>query len=305
MNRVTVVGSFNQDLVFETEAAPAAGETRLGEFRAGPGGKGFNQAVAAARMGADVTFVGAVADDDAGRYAQALASDLNIQCLWQPGIESPTGRAGIIVDAHGENRIVVAAGANLELRPDFAAAAVQQSAPDVVLVQLEIPLETATAALTTSATLSAVSMLNPAPAPAGESAALLRHTSVITPNETELAALISEQSDALEEQCAALGVPTVVATLGARGVALYRKGSILPFQRHAGYSLQPRDTTGAGDAFNGALAAEIARQGLPRIESALRVAQAAAALCVTRPGAADAMPDRDEVAALMASQKST
>jgi ribokinase len=300
MNRVTVVGSFNQDLVFETELAPAAGETRLGQFRAGPGGKGFNQAVAAARMGATVTFVGAVGDDEAGRYAQSLASDLDIQCLLQPEVTASTGRAGIIVEADGENRIIVAAGANLELRPDFVAAAVQQSSPDVVLVQLEIPLESAAAALAAAKSRGAVGILNPAPAPEKSQPELLANAALVTPNETELASLTSHADGSLEDQCAALGVPVVVATLGAEGSALYRKDSILPFQRHAGYSVQPRDTTGAGDAFNGALAAEIARHGLPKIESALRCAQAAAALCVTQPGAADAMPDREAVLALMA-----
>lgn len=309
---VWVVGSFNVDHVWTLDALPVPGETRSAAYSSGPGGKGFNQAVAAARSGAPTRLACALGDDAGGVLARALAVadgiDLRDVCC-----DLPTGSAGIFVDAHGRNSIAVAPGANGALQAGHVEAAFEgSSAPAVVLAQLETPVDAVARALELARERGALAVLNPAPANAEVNAGLLALADVLTPNETEFAALLQRHAgialaaddvagldDAgLHAHCRALARGTVVVTLGAAG-CFVSHGAALHGDREAAYRVHARpvravDTTGAGDAFNGALCAALAG-GAPSFGEAVAFASAYAALSTERPGAAASMPRRDEV----------
>jgi ribokinase len=274
---VVVVGSANLDLVLRVPAIPRPGETVLALGRSsGPGGKGANQAVAAARAGARTAFVCALGDDDAGAALRELLGGLD---LWARQVDGATGTAHVVVDVQGENAIVVDSGANTELvglEPEERAL-VEQAA--VVLCQLEVPLATVTQALQAAGGLA---VLNAAPAaelPQGLTDAL----DVLVVNEQEAQAVAGEST--LEEALAVLvaRVPEVVVTLGAAGAVLARRRQE-PVLVPGVPAREVLDTTGAGDAFCGAFAAARAR-GLDAV-GATRLACAAASLSVERPGAA-------------------
>ncbi|SNT39280.1 ribokinase [Asanoa hainanensis] len=291
--RVVVVGSTNLDLVVTTPQLPRPGETVLGEdFRTVPGGKGANQAVAAARAGADCAFVGAVGSDDFGvRLRDSLvAASVDVRGLRT--VPGPSGVALIAVDQAAENFIVVAPGANgalADLTDDDRAAI---GAADVLLLQLEVPLPTVVAAAGAARAAGTTVVLNAAPA-ASLPAELLDLVDLLVVNEHEAAVVsrAAEPLDALLEL-----VPRVVMTLGARG-ALYadRFGRRLevPAPR-----IEAVDTTAAGDAFTGALAVGWAEQGEAAIAHTLRWACAAGAACAERAGASSALPDRATIDAL-------
>lgn len=293
MSRLTVVGSYNQDLFFDTSEAPRAGETVMGSFRSSAGGKGFNQAVAAARAGAETTFIAALGDDDAGRTARQLAQREGIDGCWHTVDDQPTGRAGIVVDARGENRIVVAPGANERLDPAFVTSAIKARPPAVLLVQLEVPSPVVVAALKTARDVGSVAILNPAPAPRDDPAPLLRYATVVTPNTTELDRLAGTDGADVAAVRVRLGVDWLVVTRGDRGVAW--AGARDGEGEIDAYRVSARDTTGAGDAFNGVLAACVAEGGLDSLPMYLHRAQAAAALSVQAAGAAQAMPFRPQI----------
>ncbi len=280
--RVCVVGSANLDLVASTARLPAPGETVLGtDYAEHAGGKGLNQAVAAARAGAATTFVGAVGRDDAGRFLLDQLAAAGIEPVVAHS-DRPTGRAVITVDDRGENSIVVVAGANAEVRITALPPA------DVVLAQLEVPVDTVLDALELARAVGARTVLNPAPATAlgGD---VLRLVDVLVPNEHELELIGS--ADAL----IAAGVGAVVTTLGASGVRVVthdQEWHVPPF------AVEAIDTTGAGDAFCGALAARLAA-GDP-LDLAVRAAAAAGALATTRRGAVPSMPMAADIAALLA-----
>lgn len=314
--RVLVVGSFNVDHVWRSNAMPRPGETIAGTYDSGPGGKGFNQAVAAARAGAATGFLCALGDDSGGTLARALATDNGIALQAAPA-SLPTGTAGIFVDAHGRNSIVVGAGANAQLDPAFVEAnAAMFDGAAVVLAQLESPFETVLAALHAARAHGATAILNPAPAPApgtGAHAQLLAAADVLTPNESEFAGLleasgpapgadeVAETDDAtLHALCRRL-LPrgTVVVTLGAAGAFVSHPGGILrgdaaAFRRISAERVSVVDTTAAGDAFNGALAAALAGAA-GSFSDAVRFAGRFAALSTERPGAARSMPRRPDV----------
>lgn len=304
--RIAIVGSFNTDLTVYTERLPRPGETVSGDrFVPGPGGKGSNQAVAAARLGAQVSFVGRIGVD----VFSPLALD-----LWrQEGIDTrfvvqdpdrPTGVAPVLVDAGGENSIVVVLGANLAVTVEDVRAAVEViAAADVVLTQLEIAEEATRTALELARRNGARAILNPAPArPLDASLLALAH--YLTPNETELETLVgamgtAEASRSSTESAARslLGddEQTIVVTLGSAGARWVGRHD----SRHVpGFDVDATDTTGAGDAFNGGLAVALAEG--QSLDDAVRFANATAALCVTRPGTSPSMPRRDEVEALLA-----
>jgi len=314
--KVVVVGSFNVDHVWRCTELPAPGATLAGEYLYGPGGKGFNQAVAAARAGVATSFVCALGDDAGGALARSLASDDAIALHAAVG-NAPTGTAGIFVDAEGRNSIVVGAGANARLERAFveARAAVFEGAA-AVLVQLESPYDTVVAALQAGRQHAATTVLNPAPAPTFEAAArdaLLALVDVLTPNETEFAGLVRTfgpvaagdvagmDDHALHALCRRLlPAGTVVVTLGAAGAFVSHAEAARHGDDDACYRLtaepaSPVDTTGAGDAFNGALVAGIARGA--GFRQAARYAGRFAALSTERPGAAAAMPRHAEVVA--------
>jgi len=280
--RVCVVGSANLDLVASTLRLPAPGETVLGtDYAEHAGGKGLNQAVAAARAGATTTFIGAVGRDDAGRFLLDQLAGAGIDTVVERSAR-PTGRAVITVDAAGENSIVVVAGANAEVRVTAVPPA------EVLLTQLEVPLAAVAAALELARAAGTRTVLNPAPAVQLPDR-LLPLVDVLVPNEHELGLIGS--ADAL----IAAGVGAVVTTLGAAGVRVIthdQEWHVPPFP------VEPVDTTGAGDAFCGALAARLAA-GDP-LDLAVRAAAAAGALATTRRGAVPSMPTAVEIAALLA-----
>jgi ribokinase len=301
---VCVIGSSNLDFTVSVPKLPGVGETVSGgTLTTSPGGKGANQAVAARRLGADVAFVTLLGADPMGdRLAAALA-----EARLPPGpiertTEVPTGVALIAVDPEGRNQIAVAPGANHRLTPERARRHRDlMASADVVLLQLETPIETVRWALEEARRLGKRTVLNPAPArvlplPAD----LLRLVDYLTPNEIEAGLLtgravrIEADAETAGRMLMAQGVSTVIVTLGEAGsLAVGSTGTI----RVPGFAVDAIDTVGAGDAFSGGLAASLAA-GVP-IQDALVVASATAALTCTRRGAVDAMPTGEEVVELM------
>ena len=297
MAKILVVGSIKMDLVVRVPRPPAPGETILGgDFQTFPGGKGANQAVAAARLGGEVTLVGRVGHDDFGyELVQGLADNRvnSNHVVKDPG--SKSGIAMITVADNGENSIVVAPGANTLLSMDtiLKPRKLIQKA-DLLLVQLECPLLTVTLAIELAHAYKVPVVLHPAPAqPLPES--LLAKVTVLTPNESELA-LLSGEND-LEQGIKTLrsrGVKSVVVTLGAQGARLVSETAdlLLP-----SFKVAPIDTTAAGDAFNGALAVMLA-EGKP-LPEAVRYGTAAGALATTKIGAQPSLPTRYAVEQLL------
>ncbi|MFZ5505546.1 MAG: ribokinase [Pseudomonadota bacterium] len=315
--QVVVVGSFNVDHVWRSDALPQPGATHSGDYASGPGGKGFNQATAAARSGADTAFLCALGEDAGGQLARALATADAIDLRDQRSA-APTGTAGIFVDAQGRNSIVVGPGANAALDPDFVAGHADAiAAATATLVQLESPLEAIAAALRLAREAGRVAILNPAPANVALPRDLLALADILTPNETECAGLfarhLGERVDG--DDIASLDSPrlhglcrdllpggTVVVTLGAAGCFVSHADGALRGDDSAWYRLPAEsasavDTTGAGDAFNGALAAALALRPDAPFAAHLRHAHRYAALSTERHGAAAAMPTAEALAA--------
>jgi ribokinase len=302
MKNILVVGSSNTDMIVRVPRIPRPGETVLGSgFSMAGGGKGANQAVAAARAGGRVTFIARVGDDVFGERALGgfAADGIDTRfVLRTPGAAS--GIALIDVDDRGENSISVASGANALLSAaDVAAAAGALAAADVVLLQLESPIEAVEAAVRWAGENGVPVILNPAPARPLEDR-LLARVSVLTPNETEaelLSGIAVRDEDGVRAAAARLrarGPRTVVVTLGERGVyalAPEFEGFMPAFR------VEAVDTTAAGDVFNGALAVALAEQR--PLAEALRFAQAAAALSVSRAGAQPSAPTRAEILAFL------
>jgi ribokinase len=302
--RIVVVGSLNMDLVTRAARRPQRGETLTGEsFGMFVGGKGLNQAIAAARQGASVHMVGRVGADDFGqRLRQTLeAAGIDAQFVVEVGTTS-TGVATITLDAEGDNSIIVVPGANGRVgREDVERAAEAIAAADLLMLQLEVPLEAVQRAAEIARAAGVRVLLNPAPAPISPLPdELLRLVDVLTPNEIETQALsgLSAADDELAARAAAAlrarGVGAVVLTLGARGALLADGERILQVP---GYVVQVVDTTAAGDAFCGALGTQLARGR--SLETAVRYANAAGALATTVLGAEPAMPRREAVEQLV------
>ena len=284
---VVVVGSANLDLVANLEHLPLPGQTLIASgYAEYPGGKGVNQAVACARMGAKTAFVGCVGGDDAGVLLRSVLEQEGIDTSHLRAVGVPTGRAFINVDSHGENAIVVVAGANAEvgIEDNFF---IPNSR--VVLAQLEVPLETIAMAFSQARNSGAVTVLNPAPARVIPQS-LLQLVDIVVPNETESAVLGGTK--ALFD----LGVNTVVTTLGADGASIETSSSTTHIAPH---TVTPVDTVGAGDAFIGATCAELSRGS--SIEDAARMGAVAGALATTVKGAVPSLPTRK---AVLAAQKS-
>lgn len=292
-----VVGSINQDLTLFTQRHPRPGETVLGrEHRWSGGGKGANQAVAAARLGAHTAMIGRIGDDEHGRALRASLDEegIDLSCVGTDP-ETPTGLAVITVDDEAENSIVVSPGANSTLSPDDVSGCAQSLAEArVVLAQLEIPLETVVAAV--SAT-GGIFCLNPAPAQTLPDD-LLNGVDVLIPNQSELATLVSgdmpdEHEEVVDMARSIKGPGAVVVTLGSKGVIVVRGQEAT---RVASPRVEPVDTTGAGDAFCGALGEALSR-GIELIDAVHWAAQAGA-LATTRHGAQAGMPTREELETL-------
>jgi len=312
--RVLVVGSVNVDLVVAAPRLPLPGQTVTGaDVARYQGGKGGNQATAAARLGARVAFVGAVGVDDMGSEARSALVAEGIDIAGLVETDRPTGVALIVVDPRAENLIAVAPGANGDVHAPHVEAALGRLAPgprDVVLVSREIPPDGVRAALEIGREAGATTILNPAPADDLDPVTLAL-ADVLTPNETELALLVGGGPAGDDPKSAARNLlasrasagprltgrgpadrdPAVVVTLGAAGALVVRTGSAVVAVPAP--AVHPVDATGAGDTFNGALAAGLAG-GLDLAE-AVRRAVAAAAFSTTRPGARGGMPTRAEL----------
>ena len=297
-NKITVVGSSNTDMIIKMDHIPAPGETILGgKFNTAAGGKGANQAVAAARAGAHVTFIARIGDDMFGQKAKEgfIKDNIDVSHIITDS-KHPSGVALIFVGEDGENSIAVASGANAQLSPDdvaLAADAIKQA--DIVVMQLETPIETIEAAATIASENGVKVILNPAPARA-LSDALLSKVDILTPNETEaqlLTGVFIETNEDAEKAAQILndkGVKTVIFTLGSKGafvVSPQFKGLI------EGFKVEPVDTTAAGDTFNGALAVALS-QGKD-LKASVRFANAAAALSVTKLGAQPSAPNKEDI----------
>ena len=283
---VVVVGSANLDLVATLDHLPKPGETIVAlDYAEHAGGKGVNQAVACARMGARTAFVGCVGNDDAGVFLRGVLENEGIDTTMLRIVDMPTGRAFINVDSRGENEIVVVSGANTQV--GVAQNPFLLPTSHVLLMQLEIPLQTVTAALTAARKGGAVTVLNPAPyrSLTGE---ILSLVDVIVPNETESAACGGTQA------LLAAGVGTVVTTLGEKGAVINTVSSETSISPH---NVVAVDTVGAGDAFIGALSAEIARG--TSISEAAAVGAVAGALATTVRGAVPSLPTQTSVRSAM------
>jgi ribokinase len=291
--RVTVLGSINVDTIFSVSDLPRAGETVMASASVrAPGGKGSNQAVAAARMGASTRMIGAVGDDADGVWMRGLLEedDIDVASVFMlPGIA--TGAATIAVDARAENLIIVAPGANAALTPS----ALPPAMDDVLLAQFEIPFETIAAAF---ANARRPRLLNAAPALAN-GAFLFAQSDIVIVNEHELALYAGRafvetrgEAEAAARSLISRSGQALVVTMGADGALAVWQDRALHV---AGLPVTPIDTVGAGDCFCGSLAASIA-QG-HTLEAALPIAKAAAALCTQTRGAAPAMPRRAAVEA--------
>ena len=299
---IVVVGSLNADFIVHVSRFPAPGETLRGDrFAVMPGGKGGNQACAAARLGGSVALAGQVGNDSHGEWLRRSLEETGVDAhLVSTDEGTGTGVALITIAADGENHIVLAPGANGTFGPERLAPAVPllQSA-SVVLLQLEVPMDTVIRAAVEGHAAGATVILDPAPA-AVVPDQLLGLCSFLTPNETELAILSGDRPDngetpldvidARARRLLTRGGRGVLVKLGARGVRLVEPEEAWHW---SAFNVKAVDTTAAGDAFNGALAVALAEK--QTVETALTFASAAAAISVTRAGAQPAMPTREEV----------
>jgi len=295
---VVVVGSLNVDTVVPVRAIPVPGQTVMGgKLQTFPGGKGLNQAIAAARAGADVSMIGRVGDDDGGRLLRQSLQDNGVDHS-AVGVNpaEASGSAFITVDGRGENAIVVSPGANAALTAnDVEEFADVIALAKVVLVQLEIPTAAIEAAVMAAA---GTVILNPAPAPApGKAlpASVLERTDILIPNRTELASLVGSSVPTTVDEVKSFigqvaGPEQVIVTLGSEGVVISDGDNLdhVPAPK-----VQAIDTTGAGDCFCGSLAGRLAQQD--STYDALRYAITAAAISVTVAGASESMPTAEQV----------
>lgn len=316
--QVVVVGSYNQDCVWRVEHVPEAGETLRGrDFASAHGGKGFNQAVACVRQGVATAFIAACGDDVAGAAAQRVAADQGLVACWQVRADATTGNACILVEASGQNRIIVALGANERLDPAFLRAQERAFAgARVLLAQLENNIEATREAFALATRHGLTRLLNPAPVHPALDAALFAQVDILTPNETEFALLLerltgqridaatlARSDDAtLHALARQLGAPTLVITLGAHGCFVShsegeRRGDATSHYRVGAEAADTIDTTGAGDAFSGALAAGLLRFAGRPFREVVAHANRCAALSTEKRGASAAMPRFDDIAA--------
>lgn len=311
MSSVVVVGSFVQDLSFSTQSFPAPGETRIGLFKTGPGGKGFNQAVACNRVGVDTVFIGAIGNDSFGKDVRSFIASEKLSAELQVVDDAASGAASIVVNANAENLIVVALGANDHLSAGF----IKQhqahiSSSRVVLCQVENNLDATRQTLQTARNAGVTTILNPAPINADIDLELVQLADILVPNETEFSFLMQHLYDTrlpdaywltsdeeLHGYCRKSGIATVILTLGDKGCFYSSESG--EFSRMAAASVTPVDTTGAGDAFNGGLAAGLVHFG-GDMQRALQFANVVAGLSTQKQGTAPAMPLQKEVQAFMA-----
>lgn len=316
-SRVLIVGSYVQDHAWLVDNFPVPGETRraLG-FSSGPGGKGFNQAIACARQGVKTVFIGAIGQDALGECAKNFAAAESLEAYWQVRSDMPTAASSIVVNAQGENMIAVNLAANEFLDVDFlqTQASLFETAR-IVLCQLENNLDAVAFAFALGKSNDAMCVLNPAPVHPELSHDLLTAVDVLTPNETEFALLcqrfagagisadeVAHTGDAeLHRLCRTLGAFTVVLTLGRFGCFVSHgknlRGDEHPFYRMAPENVKAIDTTGAGDAFSGGLVAAMCLHPEGRFADAVQYAGRVAGISTETIGTAPAMPNHVQVKA--------
>lgn len=295
---IIVIGSCNTDMVIKTDHLPAPGETVLGgSFMMNPGGKGANQAVAAARLKGHVSFIAKTGNDLFGKQSveQYRNEGINVEYIYSdPAL--PSGVALIIVDVNGENSITVASGANGSLSPeDIRKAQPAIEKADILLMQLEIPMETVEYAARTGKEQGLKVILNPAPARALPEK-LLQNLYMIIPNETEAEILSGikvtdwESARKAADIISAKGVDTVVITMGSKGALVKEKGQ---YHEVPVAKVKPIDTTAAGDTFCGALCVALSED--KSVIDAVKFANKCASISVTRMGAQSSLPHREEI----------
>lgn len=303
---IVVVGSSNTDMIIKTSRLPQAGETVIGgKFFMASGGKGANQAVAAARAGGNVAFIARVGEDMFGRKAlEGFHRDrINVDYVFKDK-EAPSGIALIFVSETGENSIAVASGANARLSPkDLEKAKKIITQADVLLIQLEVPLETVRAAAEMASAAGVRIILNPAPAQKLDDE-LLNKISILSPNETEaelLSGVNIKRTSGVSEAARILlskGMEAVLVTLGSKGVYVATKESS---RMAPAFKVKAVDTTAAGDVFNGALTVALSEK--KTIFEAAVFANAAAAISVTKIGAQPSAPHRKEIERFLRSHR--
>ena len=297
MSAIVVLGSANLDLVVRQERLPRPGETMFGsDFSTVPGGKGLNQAVAAARVGGEVSFLGAVGRDAFGAQLRDCLTDDGIDTSGLATVDAPTGTAHIAVLDGGENAIVVVPGANAAITELDDSARRSIDSARYLVAQFERPLSLIAEAFVYAHGIGVTTVLTPAPVTAVDPA-LLRIVDILVPNAQEARELagVADETEAALALSATVGL--VVMTRGARGVLVARDGVIVADV--AARTVEAVDTTGAGDTFAGVLVARLADGD--DLDAALAAATAAASISVTRPGASTSMPTWVEVEAVLAS----
>lgn len=299
-NKVVVLGSLNVDRILQMDRVPEPGETlALNNQDMAGGGKGANQAIAAARSGAQTSFIGRVGADENGKFMlQQLVNSGVTTDLVAVDEDAGTGQAFVMVEKSGENRILIYGGANAQLSAtDVKKAQTQIAAADLMVAQLETPVETTQFAFQMAKELGVKTILNPAPAVAKLPAELLKNTDVITPNETEVEILtgiaVTDEAAMLKaaQRLHDLGVATVIITLGSKGV-FYDDGvqhGIVP-----AFKVQAVDTTAAGDTFLGALSSEL-NPDLSNLKTAIGYGNKASSLAVQKMGAQPSIPTRKDI----------
>ena len=298
MAKILVAGSLNMDLRFTMKRMPLEGETVLGDgLMYNPGGKGANQAAAAAKLGGDVAMLGCVGEDGFGDTLAKSLADCGCGVSALRRVTAPTGTASIYVDEQGRNSIVVIAGANGTCDTEYLQECeAELERCDIVMLQLEIPYDAVWYFVKRAHALGKTVILNPAPAPDAIPESVLKCVDWLTPNETELARLSGmpcEEPTQIEEAAAklrSLGVKNGLVTVGSQGAYLCSDGisELIPTQH-----VKAVDTTAAGDCFNGAFAVALSEGKSP--EEAARFANRAASISVTREGAQASLPWRKEL----------
>lgn len=300
INKVVVLGSLNVDRILQMDRVPEPGETlALNNQGMAGGGKGANQAIAAARSGAQTSFIGRVGADENGKFMlQQLVNSGVTTDLVAVDEEAGTGQAFVMVEKSGENRILIYGGANAQLsEADVKKAQAQIASADLMVAQLETPVATTQYAFRMAKELGVKTILNPAPAVAELPTELLENTDVITPNETEVEILtgvaVVDEAAMLKaaQRLHELGVATVIITLGSKGV-FYDDGKqhgIVP-----AFKVRAVDTTAAGDTFLGALSSQL-NPDLSNLKDAIEYGNKASTLAVQKMGAQPSIPTREEV----------
>lgn len=297
MKNICVIGSLNMDLVVKVDKRPKGGQTVIGgDFKEVPGGKGANQAVAMARLGGNVNMIGKVGTDGFGEtLLNALKND-NVNTEYINKADVATGVAMITVDSNAENSIVVAPGANFKVDKDYIDASIEGiEKSDIVVLQLETPIETINYALKKSKELGKYTILNPAPAVKLDDE-IISNVDLLTPNETELEILsgVDIQTEADIEKAAQIminkGVKELIVTLGSKG-SLYINKEKSIFKK--AYKVNAIDTTAAGDSYTGALAVAFAND--KNIEESMDFASKVGALSVQKEGAQSSLPTLEDV----------